>query len=199
MMRPSSSKATSAWWIWPRSWLALTKCSQRSSVHFTLRPSRMRGEREQDLLGVEDHDLGAEAAAGVGRLERELIRRQAEDPAEPELERDRRLGRRPDVHAATARVPLDRDATALERAREAALDRQVERLGVRRGGEGGVRVARVVLDEPGDVVGRVLVDDARAVARGRQVHDRRQAARSRPRSGRRRPRRRSGRRRRPWR
>src|SRR5919204_43287 len=38
-IRPSSSKPTRTKCTWPRSWALDTKCSRRSSVHFTSRPS----------------------------------------------------------------------------------------------------------------------------------------------------------------
>ena len=43
-MRPSASTATSVSWSWPRSWLAEMKCSRRSSVHLTGRPSCMAAQ-----------------------------------------------------------------------------------------------------------------------------------------------------------
>ena len=81
-----------------------------------------RGIREEDLLRVEDHDLRAEAAADVGRLQVELIRGQAEQPAKAELERDRRLRRCPDAHPTATPVPVRGHAATLERAGETALD-----------------------------------------------------------------------------
>ncbi len=65
-MRPSPSKPTSTSWIWSREWHEHIRCSRRSSIHCTGRPSAARQERDQQVFGI-DVPLEAEAAADVER------------------------------------------------------------------------------------------------------------------------------------
>jgi hypothetical protein len=112
----------------------------------------------QDLLRVEEHDLGAEAPAHVGRHHRHVELRQAEDPRQPVLDGQRRLGRVPHAERARAAVVLGDDAPAFEGAAAAPLDLEPLAEPASRAGEGRLGVARA-LGQPGRAVaGDVGVD-----------------------------------------
>ncbi len=76
---------------------------------------------DQHLLGIEHHDLGAEAAADEGRHEPHLVLGEPEHGREAVAHRDRRLGRVPDRQLLDPCVPLRHDATVLDRRRGAAV------------------------------------------------------------------------------
>jgi hypothetical protein len=132
-MRPSASTATSTSWIWPRSWLAEIRCSAvLDPLHRAAQAQRR--PRHEDLLRIEQHHLGAEAAAHVGRHDLHLEFGQAEDPREAVLDRQRRLRGRPHLQHAGARVVLGGDAAPFDRAPAAPLDHEALAQDVRDGG-----------------------------------------------------------------
>ena len=65
-----------------------------------------RHPRQQHLLGIEHHDLRAEAAADERRDHPHLPLAQAQHAGEPVAQEHRRLGRVPDRELIGARVPL---------------------------------------------------------------------------------------------
>ena len=119
-------------------------------------PHRRVGD--QDLLGVEEHDLRAEAAAGVRDDDLHVELRQPEDPRQAVLDGERRLGRRPHAEVPGPRIVLRHDAARLDRAAAAPLD--VELLGqdVGRLPERRVRVARPLGDARRAVPRHVRMD-----------------------------------------
>jgi hypothetical protein len=145
--------------------LAETKCSQR--------PAEPCGRvRDQHLFGVEQHDLGAETAAHVGRDDLHLLGGESEEPAQSVLDGDGRLGGVPDPQHALARVPVREDAARLHRHPAGPLQGQVQPLDVLGRGEHGVRVADTVADDAGDVVRHVVVNGGRRLPRPFQLDDR---------------------------
>ena len=116
-----------------------------------------RRVRHQDLLRVEEHDLGAEASAHVGRDHLHVELRQAEDPGQPILDGQRRLGRVPDTEPPGAAVVVGDHAPALERAAAAPLDPELLAQHAGGPGEGGVGVARALGQAAGTVAGHVCV------------------------------------------
>src|SRR2546427_1185185 len=82
------------------------------------------GERHEDLLREEEHDLGPEAPADVGRDHLDVELGEPEDPRQAVLHGKRRLRRAPHPEGAAARVPLGDDAPRLDRASAAPLDRE---------------------------------------------------------------------------
>ena len=121
----------------------------------------MRGPRHEDLLGPRVHDLDAEAAAHVGGDALDLRERQAELGRDSRAHAGRGLGRGVHPQLAAVAVPAGVDALALHRHAGAALDVEVERQGVRRGGHGGVDVADLLEHVGRDVAGHVVVDEQR--------------------------------------
>ena len=81
-----------------------------------------RRPRDEDLFGIEEHDLRPEAAAHVGRDHLHLELRQPEDPCEPVLDGQRRLRGGPHAEHAGPRVVLGRDPTPFDGAAAAPLD-----------------------------------------------------------------------------
>ncbi len=155
-----------------------------------------RRVRDQDLLGIEEHDLRAEAAPGVGRDDLHLELRQPEDPREAVLDRERRLRRAPHPELAGPRVVLGHDAARLDRAPAAPLDVRAAP------GARGRPCANAASGSPTRWTTRAArFPGTSAWTRGApgsagrlEVGDHRQAARTRRRSARRRPRPRSDRR-----
>ena len=82
------------------------------------------GERHEDLLREEEHDLGPEAPADVGRDHLDVELGEPEDPRQAVLHGKGRLRRAPHPEGAAARVPLGDDAPRLDRASAAPLDRE---------------------------------------------------------------------------
>ena len=122
-MRPSALRPTVTSWICLRSWVEPMKCSRRSSVHLTGMPEPVGGERDEDLLGIELDHLDAEAAADVGRHDLHLLEAEAEQQAEPGADAGRGLRRVVDQQRALL-VEAGDDRAALERHRRAALDHE---------------------------------------------------------------------------
>ena len=79
------------------------------------------GERDEDLLRIELDHLDAEAAADVGRHDLHLLEAEAEQQAQPGAHAGRGLGRVVDQQRALLVEARD-DRAALERHRGAALD-----------------------------------------------------------------------------
>ena len=114
------------------------------------------GEGHHRLLRVEDQ-LGAEAAADIGRDHAELRLAEAEHVAEQALGGVRGLGGGPDGQPVLRRVGRGDDAAAFHRVAAAAVDPELFAEAVRGGGEGGVDRA-VFHGHLGDEVGgRVAV------------------------------------------
>ena len=90
-MRPSRSSAISASWICPRSWVVAKKCSRRSSIHLTGRFEPDRHPGQQHFLGIEHHDLRAEAAADERRDHPHLALAQAQHAGQAVADEHRRL------------------------------------------------------------------------------------------------------------
>jgi hypothetical protein len=81
-------------WTWWRAWAADIMCSRRSSVPLH-RPARGDGGRgNQEILRIAGR-LGAEAAAHVGGVDADLVRRQPQRGHEPLLDEVDNLGRIP--------------------------------------------------------------------------------------------------------
>ncbi len=69
---PSRSAASRRRWIWSRPWIVAWKPSLRDSVHLIGAAQLLGQDDREDLLGV-DVELGAEAAADVGRDHADLV------------------------------------------------------------------------------------------------------------------------------
>ena len=131
-----------------------------------------RRARHQDLLGIEQHDLRAEGAADVGRDHLHLELGQAEDPREPVLDRQRRLGRDPRLERPRARVELGHDAAGLDGAAAAPLDPQPLAEHAGGAGKGGIRIAHALHEPARAIGGHVRVHQRRPVGeRGFQLGD----------------------------
>ena len=121
-----------------------------------------RRVRDQDLLGIEEHDLRAEAAADVRR-----DRPPPGTPGSPKIRASPFLmgsGACVEVHTrscAGARVVLGHDAARLDRAAAAPLDDEPLAEHVRGLREGRVRVPHALDDAGGAVPGDVRVDQGR--------------------------------------
>jgi hypothetical protein len=118
-----------------------------------------RRVRDQDLLGIEEHDLRAEPAARVGGDDLDLELREPEDAREAVLDRQRGLGGVPHGELARAGIVLGHDAAPLQGAPAAALDVEPLRQHVGRPGERGVRVAHLLDDARGAVPRYIRVDE----------------------------------------
>ena len=86
-------------------------------------PEPAREERDQHVLGIDD-ELGAEAAAHVGRDHAHLVRRQAEQVADELADLVRHLRRRPHRELAAGWVPVGDEPARLHRLAPAAPDRE---------------------------------------------------------------------------
>ena len=116
------------------------------------------GERDQDFLRVEQHDLRAEAAAGVGRDHLHAKLGKAEHARQPILDGEGRLGGVPDAQEARARLVLRRHPAALDGASAAPLDDEAFAQDVRRAAEGAVGIADGLRELCRPVGGDVGVD-----------------------------------------
>jgi hypothetical protein len=120
------------------------------------------------------HDLDAEPAADVGRDDLDAVQRQLQPGRQRRPHRRRRLGGRVDAQAGVVGVPARVHALALERCGRAAFDVEVQLEDVRRGVDGGGRVAARLHHVGRDVAGDVVVhQDLRGTGR-LDAHDRRQ-------------------------
>ena len=73
--RPLSSSASVAVVMLSRPWLSPRKCSVRSAIQFTGLPELSRRDRGQRIFAIGEQ-LGAEAAADIGRDDAHLVGRQ---------------------------------------------------------------------------------------------------------------------------
>ena len=138
-------------------------------------PERDRSVRDQDLLGIEQHDLRPEAAPDVRRHDVHSELGEPEEPGEAVLDRQRRLRRVPDFQVSSPRVPLGHHPAGLDRAAAAALDREPLAQHVRRAGHRGLRVADRLAKARRPVVRHVGVHAWRpGPERGREVGHHRQ-------------------------
>ncbi len=80
-----------------------------------------RGEWDQQLVGIEEHDLRPEPPADVGCDDLDVGLLQAEQDREPAADRRRRLRRVVDQQLVFAPIPTRPDRAALHRGRGAAL------------------------------------------------------------------------------
>ena len=94
-----------------RAWLAAMRFSRRLSIHFTGRPSFMRGQRHQDVLRVQ-LAAHAEAAAHVHLGEPQRARRDAEDRRQDRAVDVDALGGADQVQLAAARIGRHRHEPA---------------------------------------------------------------------------------------
>ena len=87
---PSASNAISAWVTWSRPCASVRNASERSRVHFTGRPTRLRRPQRHDFFGI-DENLRAEAAADVRRDHAQLVLRRHADEGGDDEARDVRV------------------------------------------------------------------------------------------------------------
>ena len=208
-MRPSSLAPTRTWWTWRRSCVEPMKCSRRSSVHLTGIPSRRAAERDHDLLGIELDDLDAEAAADVrARRRGRCSSGRPNSAAEAVADAGRRLRGVVDQQPALARrtaPPRARPSSGvaalrsiveapLEHVRRVGAARRRRRRAPRRRAPTTLSAAVAVHDgasgrrrrlDVDDRRERLVVDDDRAPPRPRRCSGRarRPSRSSRPRSG----------------
>ncbi len=137
-------------------------------------PERDRGVRDEDLLGIEEHDLRPEAATDVGGHDFHGELGQSEESSEAVLDGQGRLRRIPDAQDAPPGVPLGHDAAGLDRAPAAPFDREPLAQDARGACQRGLRVADRLSEARRPIVRHVGVHPRRAAReRGRQVgHDR---------------------------
>ena len=156
----------------------------------SLQQLRRRGHR--DILGI-DAELGAEAAADIGRRHAQPVLVDAEIGAEILVEIVRLLGRGPDRDAVARRLVLRDDAARLDRMARAAMLQQLLAVDVLGRPERRVRVAIRHAVRGDDVRGKIAPRRART-RRAPRRGDRspREGSRSRHRSARPRPPRHSG-------
>ena len=130
-----------------------------------------RGERHQDLVGGEHHDLLAEAAAHVGRHDPDVVLVEIEDRRQPPAHRERRLGGVPDHQLPRDAIPPGGHRLALQRRRGAAVDLDGDPGEVPGFGKRLVGIPAFLDEVGGDVVRDVVVDERRAVRDGPlQIH-----------------------------
>ena len=122
------------------------------AIEFSRRP------RDHHLLGIEQHDLRAEAAADKRRDHAHLPLAHAQHGGKPVAQEYRRLRRVPDRELISARIPIGDNAARLDRRRRAVI--VVEAAGddaIGLGTRGGV-VAAALPDMGGDIAAHVIVD-----------------------------------------
>ena len=136
------------------------------------RPFKLdRGQRHQDLVGCEHHDLLAEAAAHVGRHDPDVVLVEIEDRRQAPAHRERRLGGVPDHQLPRDAVPPGGHRLALQRRRGAAVDLDGDPGEVLGFGKRLAGIAAFLDEVGGDVVRDVVVDERCAVRHGPlQVH-----------------------------
>ena len=136
-----------------------------------------RSEGDQQLLGIDQEDLDAEAAAHVRRDHGDGGLRQPELLRNHAPGRDGRLGRIPDREFSQARIKAGDDAAGLHRLGRAPFGPEFlaqHEIGL---GEGALDIAVAVGGAAGDVGIGVVVDERRAGLRRRHEIDRRSVRR----------------------
>ena len=158
----------------------------RAVLHPLHRDAEALGDRGRDVLFAVDVDLGAEAAAHLGRDGADLILAEAGHRGDERLEDVRVLGRRPDGHRLLARLEVRDHASPFHRAWRETLvhhplrddDLGLGECGIDRGvvhlsGRAHAGAARHQRD--GQVVRERRVNDGRLPGHGElEIHDRRQ-------------------------
>ena len=160
--RPSSSKPTVTSCSCSRSCVAASMCSRRSSMPAHGPRHAAREERDQHVLGIDDQ-LGAEAAAHVGRDHAHLVRRQVEEIGDELADLVRHLGGGPHRELVERRRSSRRRAPASPSAgRRRARCAATSGRDAGRRAQRGRRRRRGQRHAPGHVVGDVVVDGGRA-------------------------------------
>ena len=123
-----------------------------------------RGEGHEQLVGVEQHDLRAEAAAHVRSDDLHAGFREAEQDRQAAANRCRRLGGVVDSELLLRIRPPGPHCSRLHRAGGASLETEMQALPVRGGLHRRTDVAHLLQHLRGDVAGYIVVDE---VLRGR--------------------------------
>ena len=122
-----------------------------------------RRQRHQKLVGVEHHDLLAEAAADIGGDDADLVLIDAEHGGQAAPHRQCRLRTVPDRELAGRRLPAGRDGAAFQRRRRAALEPDLDPRDVFRLGERRVGIPGLDTESAGGVIRHVRVNARRIV------------------------------------
>ena len=140
-------------------------------------PQQPRGEGDQHLLGIDQHDLHAEAAAHIRRDHGEGGLRHAQLLRDDAAGGDRRLRGVPDRERVEARIVLGDDAAGLHRLGRAAFGPELLAQHMVGFGEGARDIAAPVGGAAGDVRPGIVVDERRTRLRRRHEIDRRRLGR----------------------
>ena len=116
-----------------------------------------RRVRHEELVRVEQHDLGSETAAHVGGDDVDARLGQAEKHRQAAADRGRRLGRVVDREPVLVGRPARPHGACLHRACSPALVAKAQPLPARRRGHGRVHVANLLQHLRGDVAGHIAV------------------------------------------
>ena len=172
---PCSSSASSAWVTWSRPCASVRKDfgavgrPLHRPAHFARRP------QADDFLGI-DEDLGAEAAADVGRDDAQLVLgRHADEGGDHQPRHMRVLAGVPQREVIVAGVVFGQRRARLDGVGHQAVVDEVELgdvLGIGESGVGRFRIAELPLVD--GVVGRVLVDLRRPIPGLGRIDHRRQ-------------------------
>ena len=132
-----------------------------------------RRERDQQLVGVEQHDLRSEAAAHVWSDDVYIRFGKTEEHGQAAPNRGRRLGGIEDGEPVLGLRPARPHGAAFHRAGGAPFEPQMQLLAIGRGGERGLHVSRFLQHLGRDVAGDVGVDEVlRDRGNLRRDHDR---------------------------
>jgi hypothetical protein len=130
---------------------------------------------QQHLLGIEHHDLGAEAAADERRHHPHLALGHPQHGGQAVADHHRRLGGVPYRQPLGLGVPIGDDAARLDRRRAAAVVAEAATQHQGSGLSSGVVVTLFLVDARCDIAGEVVMDPHRAGRQGAlDVDDRRQ-------------------------
>ena len=122
------------------------------------RPAELhRRVRDEELVGIEEHDLRPEAAAHVGRDDLDVRLGEAKQDGEAAADRGRRLRRVVDHELAIAGRPSGPHRATLHRARGGAFVAELQSLAVWRFAQRLLHVADFLQHLRGDVAGHVVV------------------------------------------
>ena len=113
-MVPSRVQAISSSQSTSREWLVAIRCSRRSSIHFTGRPTWRRRERDQEILGIE-LAAHAEAAADIELDHVDGGLGDAQHGRQRAAVEEQDLGRAEHREPAFRRVPFGDQAARLQR------------------------------------------------------------------------------------
>ena len=121
-------------------------------------PEPHGGERNQQLVGVKEHDLRPEASADIGGDHIDVGLRESEPNREAAADRCRRLRGVIDGEAMLRLGPAGPDCPRLYRTRGSTFEAKVQLLSVWRRGQGSLHVSLLLDHLGGDVAGHVVVD-----------------------------------------